>query len=95
MAVRFKIRAHTSVSGPHRWAWLSGMLESPIGPILAWSMIEGAAAVSEGIDDAQGRHVPDPSPEQMAECLREWQTAYHLPGEVWGLEFVYLDRGPS
>ena len=91
MALRFKIRAHTSVSGSDRWAWVEGFVQTFLGPCIAWTLDEGQAAVSEGLDDPQGRHVPNPSPEQLAECLRQWRERFELPGDVWGLEFVYLD----
>ncbi len=71
------------------------MLFTPLGPIIAWSLTESHGCICDGLDDKQGRHIPDPSPEQMAECLRDWRKRFELPGEVWGLEFVYLDGGSS
>lgn len=93
MPVRFKIRAHTSVSGSDRWAWVEDYISTPLGPCICWTLEEGQAGVSEGLDDPQGRHVTNPSPEQMAEFLRQFRRDFEHPSEVWGLELVYLDGG--
>ena len=66
MTVRFKIRAHTSTSGPDRWAWIEDFVQTFLGPCIAWTLDEAQAATSHGFDNEQGHHIANPTPEQMA-----------------------------
>ena len=53
---KFRIRAHTEESGPHRWAYLADL--SP----MAWTLDPQKAQVQEGLYDFEnGSYIPNPT----------------------------------
>ncbi len=92
MALRYKARAHTPMSGAERWSYLFGIEDEPTGKVfLEWTNEPSRARIFEGIFNDAKEFVAHPTPEEMRDWLTTWREAYESAGEVWGLEFVYLD----
>lgn len=89
--VRYKVRAHTEVSGPDRWAWLGDFRETPLGSMAAWSLDPSEAAECDGFTLPDGSSLLDPTPEQMAEGEAQLKELLECDGSVWDVEIVRLD----
>lgn len=89
--VRYKVRAHTEVSGPDRWAWLIDLEETPLGTLVAWSLDPSQAVECDGFTRPDGSSLLDPTPEQMAEGEQNLRDLLEGAGTVWGVEIVRLD----
>lgn len=88
---RYRVRAHTELSGSDRWAYLVDYAETPLGLLAEWSLDSAQAAECDGFNLPGGGVLLDPTPDQVERGRLELRDFFEREGLVWGLELEPLE----